>query len=71
MRRHRVIDADVQRTDLHVRTVVVEDEVIHPVYALELADLLLDLGGELRRDAGAQQLVDGRGEHLDTGLDDD
>ena len=71
MSRHRVIDIDVERADLHIRPVVVENQVVHPMHALELGHLLLDLIGEFGRDTGAQQFVDRRGQHFDTGLDDD
>ena len=38
--------------------------------ALEIENRLLNLLGEICRNARAQQFVDRRGEHLDTGLDD-
>ena len=69
--RHCVIDVDVQRADLHVRAVVIQYQVEHAVYALEVQDLLLNLFGEVCRNARAQQFIDGRGQHLDTSLDDD
>ena len=68
---HRIEDIDVERADLHIRTVVVQDDVKHTAHAVEAGHLALDLREQLGGDLGAQQLVDGRSEHLDTRLDDD
>ena len=67
--RHCIIHVDMQRTNLHVRTVVVQYQVEDTMHALEVGYLLLDLLGVLGRDTRTQQFVDRRGQHLETGLD--
>ena len=71
VRRHGVVNVDVERANFDVRTIVVQYEVEHAVNTLDVGYLLHNLLGELSWDAGAQQFVDRGGEHLDTGLDDD
>ena len=42
----------MQRTNLYVRSVVVQYQVIHAMHALEARHLLYDLSAELGRNAG-------------------
>ena len=40
---HRVEDIDVERADLHVRTIVVQNDVKHTAHAVKAGHLTLDL----------------------------
>ncbi len=67
---HRVLDVDVQGTDLHVGAVIVDDDVKHALHTVKVVDFLLDLREQFGRNLGTEQFVDRRSEHLDTSLDD-
>ena len=68
---HRVLDVDVQGADLHIGTIIVDNDVKHAIHSVKVVYLLLDLREQFRRNLGTEQFVDGGGEHLDTCLDDD